>query len=79
MALEAETIIEWHFLVKGGIKQFSEMESDLEVIRSGPLNFHIKKSVYLKLTEYKVIFCIYVNVVIYLFANLQVSCVFHLW
>lgn len=34
MALKSEIVTEWHILVKGRIKEFSEAESNLDVIRS---------------------------------------------
>lgn len=43
MALKAGFVLEGHFLVKAGTKELSEMESNLEVIRSTPLIFKVGK------------------------------------
>lgn len=36
MALKSEIVNEWNILIKSEIKEFSEVESNLEVIRSSP-------------------------------------------
>lgn len=36
MALKSEIVIELHILVKGEIKEFSKMESNVDVMRSSP-------------------------------------------